>query len=215
MSMEKENRTPPTALVLCTDERLFRFFEIELAHLGIVAMRAVDPTQSPCMAVVDSDEYSTDTFFSEECPILTFGHAAVELPLERGIHLRRPFALTALEAALRQLTAGASFSATPLAVTSVTAPSVDITPSEPTLELSGQTVTINGRGLTLTPAESVLLRRLYQNRGEVVAREALASLLGGGGNSVEVYICHLRTKIEKPLGRRLIRTVRGQGYVLE
>ena len=32
---------------------------------------------------------------------------------------------------------------------------------------------------------------------------------------VDVYVCRLRAKIEKPLGRRMIRTVRGVGYTLE
>ena len=49
----------------------------------------------------------------------------------------------------------------------------------------------------------------------VVPRAELATLLGGGGNSVEVYVCKLRAKIEKPLGRRMIHTVRGKGYRLE
>jgi len=67
----------------------------------------------------------------------------------------------------------------------------------------------------MTPAEYAILERLYARRGEAVTREELAALLGGGGNSVEVYICKLRAKLEKPLGRRLILTVRGVGYRME
>ena len=48
-----------------------------------------------------------------------------------------------------------------------------------------------------------------------MTREELAALLGGGGHSVEVYVCKLRTKLEKPLGRRLIHTVRGVGYRMD
>ena len=72
-----------------------------------------------------------------------------------------------------------------------------------------------GKPVPLTPAETALLECLYAHRGEAVSREELATLLEGGGNSVEVYICKLRAKIEKPLGRRMILTVRGKGYRLE
>jgi DNA-binding response OmpR family regulator len=76
-------------------------------------------------------------------------------------------------------------------------------------------LTVQGSPVPLTPAEAAILDRLYVHRGEVVSREELSALLGGGGNSVEVYVCKLRAKIEKPLGRRMIHTVRGVGYRLE
>lgn len=222
MSMETENRTPPTALVLCADERLFRFFEIELAHLGIKAVREALPDESPCMAIADTDEHPLDTLqdtiLPPDCPILAFGQTAVHLPAGRGMYLRRPFALPELEEALRRLaTAKAAFPmvATPLAVATATPIPVENAPNAPLLEVTDDTITLGGQPLVLTPAEAAILRRLYAGRGEVVRRDELASLLGGGGNSVEVYICHLRTKIEKPLSRRMIRTVRGQGYRLE
>jgi len=34
----------------------------------------------------------------------------------------------------------------------------------------------------------------------------------GDPNIVEVYIGHLRTKIDRPFGRESIRTIRGAGY---
>ncbi len=37
----------------------------------------------------------------------------------------------------------------------------------------------------------------------------------GVSNVVNVYVGHLRKKLEVPFGRPLIRTVRGVGYVLE
>ena len=36
----------------------------------------------------------------------------------------------------------------------------------------------------------------------------------GGTNVLEVYIGHLRTKLEQQSEKRLIQTVRGAGYVL-
>lgn len=154
------------------------------------------------------------------------------------LYLRRPFLLTALEDAVRKLLAGLP-SASPLIGAVPTAPAAD-TPNdvpadtdladgdladghlvdmgeEKTLRFSVRdgTVTVGGRTVPLTPAEQVILDYLLAHRGETVPRDALASLLKGGGNSVDVYVCHLRTKIEKPLGRRLITTIRGVGYRLE
>jgi DNA-binding response OmpR family regulator len=35
----------------------------------------------------------------------------------------------------------------------------------------------------------------------------------GDDNIVEVYVGHLRRKLEQPMGRRVIDTIRGDGYV--
>jgi two-component system, OmpR family, response regulator len=37
----------------------------------------------------------------------------------------------------------------------------------------------------------------------------------GSTNIVDVYVGYLRKKLEKPFGRRLIRTVRGVGFMLD
>ncbi len=208
----------PIAWVLCADPRMFRFFEIELAHLGLEAVGVIAPDRPPCLAVVDSDGYALDALLKEaippDCPVVAFGTIPPDLPEERGVYLRRPFALPRLEGTLRRLAAGITATAT-IAPLAPTPPPVEAPPPTPMLEITDRAITVGGHPLTLTPAEAAILRRLHESRGSLVSREALSALLGGGGNSVEVYICHLRAKIEKPLGRRMIRTVRGQGYVLE
>jgi DNA-binding response OmpR family regulator len=79
----------------------------------------------------------------------------------------------------------------------------------------GGAVTLAGIPLSLTKGELAILRCLSVSNGAPVSRETLAALLGGGGNIVDVYICKLRTKIEKPLGRRIIHTERGVGYRMD
>ena len=73
--------------------------------------------------------------------------------------------------------------------------------------------------LRLSPTEAAIMRILIARRGEVVSREMLEEALRGDGktdsNKIEVYLCFLRRKIERPLGLRLITTVRGKGYRLE
>jgi DNA-binding response OmpR family regulator len=71
----------------------------------------------------------------------------------------------------------------------------------------------------LTARELALLEFLLRRRGEVVSkREILAHVwdydFEGDPNIVEVYVCHLRNKLDRPFGREAIQTVRGCGYRL-
>ncbi|MEJ1088986.1 response regulator transcription factor [Microbacterium sp. Mu-80] len=73
--------------------------------------------------------------------------------------------------------------------------------------------------ISLTARELAVLDFLLRRRGEVVTkREVIANVWGddfvGDANIVEVYIGHLRTKIDRPFGRDAIQTVRGAGYRL-
>lgn len=73
--------------------------------------------------------------------------------------------------------------------------------------------------ITLTAREMAVLDFLLRRRGEVVTRqEIIANIWGdsftGDANIIEVYIGHLRAKVDRPFGRRAIETVRGVGYRL-
>ena len=71
--------------------------------------------------------------------------------------------------------------------------------------------------VALTPTEFCVLHQLVRRPGDVVSK---AELLGscwdlafdGDPNIVEVYVSHLRRKIDTRLGRTMIETVRGRGY---
>lgn len=212
----------PLALILCRDGRLTRLLETELSYLGL-APRSADSLPAPdgafALLVADGDAFPVSVCAQAaegfSCPLLVFGHDAGELPASAvpSVCLRRPFLLTELEQSLRHLLADTP-AATPLAPRPAP-PSPDPTPQPPCLTMEKGAFLIHGRSLSLTPAETALLECLYVHRGEAVSREQLGGLLEGGGNSVEVYICKLRAKIEKPLGRRMIHTVRGVGYRLE
>jgi hypothetical protein len=70
--------------------------------------------------------------------------------------------------------------------------------------------------ISLSEYEYKVLSLLCENRGEVVEREKIYSLLGAeDGNMGDVYICHLRRKIDNKLGLKLIYTIRGKGYMLK
>jgi two-component system, OmpR family, response regulator len=71
----------------------------------------------------------------------------------------------------------------------------------------------------LTARELALLEFLLRRRGEAVPkREILQHVwddeFEGDPNIVEVYVRHLRNKLDRPFGRAAIQTVRGTGYRL-
>ena len=82
-------------------------------------------------------------------------------------------------------------------------------------------VTRAGREVELTPREFALLLFLARRAGEVVPRTELLEHVWdesdeGSTNVVDVYVGYLRKKLERPFRRRrLIRTVRGVGFMLE
>jgi two-component system, OmpR family, response regulator len=73
--------------------------------------------------------------------------------------------------------------------------------------------------LTLTSREAALLEFLLRNAGGVVSKTVIVDHVWQGDfdgslNIVEVYIRHLRNKVDRPFGRAAIQTVRGAGYRL-
>ena len=77
-----------------------------------------------------------------------------------------------------------------------------------------------GRRVELTAREFAVLECLVQNADRVVSRDELLREVWGtdldvSANVVDVYIGYLRRKLERPFGRRLIRTIRGVGFQLE
>jgi two-component system OmpR family response regulator len=83
-------------------------------------------------------------------------------------------------------------------------------------------VTRAGREVELTPREFDVLYFLAVRAGEVVPRADLLEHVwqdsdDASTNVVDVYVGYLRKKLERPFRRhrRLIRTVRGVGFMLE
>jgi two-component system OmpR family response regulator len=71
----------------------------------------------------------------------------------------------------------------------------------------------------LTSREASLLEFLLRRAGQVVSRTEILDHVwddrfDGDLNIVEVYVRHLRNKLDRPFGREAIETVRGAGYRL-
>lgn len=76
-----------------------------------------------------------------------------------------------------------------------------------------------GEQIPLTNKEFALLEHLMLNRGQCVSRLELLETVwkmepAQTTNIVDVYVNYLRRKLKDPTPGRLIKTVRGQGYVI-
>ncbi|MFZ5926899.1 MAG: response regulator transcription factor [Acidobacteriota bacterium] len=88
------------------------------------------------------------------------------------------------------------------------------------LHMGLRQASVRGRPVPLTKTEYALLELLVRRRGRVVPRELLLEEVWGHGrdvqsNTLDAFISALRAKVDAGPDRRLIRTVRGVGYVLE
>jgi two-component system copper resistance phosphate regulon response regulator CusR len=88
------------------------------------------------------------------------------------------------------------------------------------LDLLRRRVTRSGKRIELTAKEFALLELLLRRHGEVLPRSLIASQVwdmnfDSDTNVIEVAVRRLRNKVDEPFEPKLIRTVRGMGYVLE
>ncbi len=85
------------------------------------------------------------------------------------------------------------------------------------VDVAGREVRVDGKLVDLTGLEFDLLVALVRRAGRVIPRDALLGEAGRsdtvvGERTVDVHISHLRQKLGDA-GSRLIKTVRGVGYV--
>ena len=81
----------------------------------------------------------------------------------------------------------------------------------------GQQVRRGGKRIELTAKEYALLEYLVSHAGRVLSRTMIIEHVWdesfeGLTNIVDVYVRHLRSKVDDPFPTKLIRTVRGVGY---
>jgi len=81
-------------------------------------------------------------------------------------------------------------------------------------------VSRDGVNIELAPKEFSILEYLMRNKGRALSRTMIVEHVWemdytGLTNIVDVYIRHLRSKIDDDWPQKLIRTVRGTGYMLD
>lgn len=78
----------------------------------------------------------------------------------------------------------------------------------------------DGKPIRLTPREFALLELFIRNRNRILSRAVISEKIWNydfdtGTNVIDVYINHLRDKIDRGFEKKLIQTVRGVGYLFK
>ena len=95
------------------------------------------------------------------------------------------------------------------------------TTDEPTqkclvFDKTSMSVKLHNTSVKLTEYEFIVLDALCKNSGKCVMRTKLSELLDGGDSNIaDVYISHLRKKLEEPFGVKIIYSIRGKGYTTD
>jgi two-component system copper resistance phosphate regulon response regulator CusR len=83
-------------------------------------------------------------------------------------------------------------------------------------------VTRGGQDIPLTAKEFELLEYLMRHKGQVVSREMLAQDVWQAvsratplDNVIDVHIARLRQKVDAPFKNKLLKTIRGVGFILQ
>ncbi len=136
--------------------------------------------------------------------------------LEQGAHdyLNKPFSMLELMARIRMLLRRSGQSRT-----TSSEPAASVSPSAQLFVDKEQRRVVRGhRRVDLTPREFALLQHLMDNAGKPVSRQTLMQEVWNvpfdpTTNIVDVYMKYLRDKIDVEGEPKLIRTVRGVGYI--
>jgi two-component system OmpR family response regulator len=125
-------------------------------------------------------------------------------------YLTKPFAFAELLARVQALIRRSTGAAEP----------TRLTVGDLSLDLLTRRTERAGRAIELRPREFALLEYLMRNPGRVLTKTMILSHVWGysfnpGTNVVDVLVSRLREKIDRDFEPKLLRTVRGAGYVLE
>jgi heavy metal response regulator len=124
-------------------------------------------------------------------------------------YLVKPFAIAELLARVRSLLRrGSSEKSTVLSVEDLS------------LDLVSHKAKRNERIIDLTAREYTLLEYFMRNKNKILSRSVLSEHIWNynfdtGTNIIDVYINHLRSKVDGGAEKKLIHTVRGVGYVMK
>ena len=219
-------------LIVEDEAQLARFVELELIHEGNIVEKAEDGRSGLDMALSnDYDLILLDVMLpgingfevlrrvraKKDTPVILVTARDAVMDKVSGLdagaddYITKPFAIEELLARIRVALKrkGSTAAATrQLSINNVT------------VDLDRHEVTANGNPVELTNYEFELLRILMENCNIVLDRERLIGEIwgydyDGETNVVDVYIRHLRTKIDDKYGIKLIQTVRGVGYVIK
>lgn len=203
------------AIIISDDVRFSRMLALELTDLGVEIVSDMNAGEIIQYIIADLDCCSADELksYSMKSTVIGFSKLYEDNINVKAEHcqilLHRPFPIAAL---------------TDIFVSSDTSHVQRRSSSVPkkkktdylTVDPVEKAAIWGDSRIYLSDNEFKVLSLLCENRGETVEREKIYSLLGAEeGNMGDVYICHLRRKIDNKLGLKLIYTIRGKGYMLK
>lgn len=224
------NRNMERILIIEDEEKIARFVELELTHEGYQIEKAMDGRDGlekiktrpfdlilldVMLPTINGVEVLRRIRLTSDVPVilLTARDSVVDkvMGLDAGAddYVTKPFAIEELLARIR----------TTLRKRRTTRSTV-LTFQDCTLDITRRTCLIQGTSVELTKKEFDLLQILLENKNHVLSREILLEKIwgyefDGTTNAIDVYIRHLRMKIEEPFGLRIITAIRGIGYVIK
>lgn len=230
----------PQILIVEDEAKIARFLELELAHEGYEVATAADGRAGVEAALGhDFDLVLLDVLLPQlnglevlrrlrrekATPVimLTARDAVVDkvAGLDAGAddYITKPFAIEELLARIRVALKHADERRPEQDGPEAAAPRRLLTAGPLALDLDGHTVAVDGAPVELTNREFEVLRVLLENRGRVLSRDQIAQHacgydFVGETNIVDVYVRHLRAKIDDRFGVKVVTTVRGAGYVV-
>ena len=231
----------PRILIVEDEEKLARFIELELAHEGYAVRKAADGRTALDMALKDDyDLILLDIMLpqlnglevlrrlqqAKQTPVILLTARDSVMDKVSGLdagaidYITKPFAIEELLARIRVALKHhrAPQDASGEANAQGAAEGV-LTWQSLVLDDRKKKVTVSGQEIALTNREFTMLKILLENRDIVLSRDTLLERVCGYDyigetNIVDVYIRHLRAKIDEAFGLKMIQTVRGAGYVI-
>lgn len=187
--------------VIASDELCGRMLTLELERAGFV--RTADDSEDFGILAAEGLTEPLRARRMRAAILIDCGMIAASIPESvKVLILDRPFAISELRAFLKEAIRLDSES---------TEEGITVYPED-------MTVAYKDESSHLTRREFALFKYLYERPGVTVSRSELLHSLWRDENArdtnvVDVYIRFLRTKLDEKFGVRLIRAVRGEGYV--
>ncbi|MBO4862390.1 MAG: response regulator transcription factor [Firmicutes bacterium] len=226
-------------LIVEDEEKLARFIELELTHEGYAVRKAADGRAALGAALSeDFDLILLDIMLPEINGLEVLRRLQNEKPtpvilltardsvmdkvagLDAGAvdYITKPFAIEELLARIRvalknKVRRNAQDGGAPEAEEGV------LVWGLLRLDSKRRDVSYDGQRIELTNREFLMLKTLLENKDIVLSRDTLLERVCGYDyigetNIVDVYIRHLRSKIDEAFGVKMLQTVRGAGYVI-
>ena len=223
-------------LVVEDEEKIARFIELELNYEGYEVEKATDGRQG--LALAESGAYDLELLDimlpglngteilrrlrkSSDIPVimLTARDAVMDkvsgLDMGADDYITKPFAIEELLARIRLCLRRRA-----TGETANTESGAALSCGKLTLCPQRHEVHYDGVLVELTSREFALLQTLLENKNIVLGRDTLLERVWsydyiGETNVVDVYIRYLRSKIDDKFDVKLIKTIRGVGYVVK